>query len=211
MVTYALLSADILIGCMLAIIYRVIPPQQPAHPLQYCDEAVTNSRSALRSLHAVWIKLQEDSNNESAETWELFLNWTILFVPFVPFVVLFGNCIAQSNHDDLDLLRTTASTLEGIADRSPAGHKLCSACSRFIKIAEVLLAQDTMKRSSSQPSPIPVDPYTVDFQMLPDFPVSQQDWDGMLDDFDLGLGAESAREMTSYFEPFMTGNQNAFN
>jgi hypothetical protein len=47
---------------------------------------------------------------------------------------------------------------------------------------------------------------------LPEFPVSQQDWDGMLNDFDLGLGAESAREMmTSYFEPFMSGKYNNIN
>lgn len=190
---------------ILAIVYRVIPPPAPAHPLQYCGEAVEHSRSALESLHQAWQRVQKTSKFEPAETWELFLNWTILFVPFVPFVVLFGNTIAQRDHGDLELLRKAMLTLEGLANRSPAGHKLYNACAQFIKIAEMFLAQDAMKQSSSQPSSLPDDPYTVDFQMFSDFPVSQRDWDGMLNDFDLGLGAESAREMTAYFEPFMSG------
>jgi hypothetical protein len=209
---YAMLSTDILIGCMNAIIYRVIPPPQPAHPLQYCEEAVQSSRSALENLQQAFQKIQTDSKTSGVENWELFLNWTILFVPFVPFVVLFGNIIAQRNLHDLQLLRKTVTTLEAIADRSPAGRKLHGACAQFLKIAEMFLSLDTAKQSGGQPSPQTVDAYAVESQMLPEFPVSQQDWDGMLNDFDLGLGAESAREMmTSYFEPFMSGNYNNIN
>ncbi|KPI45262.1 uncharacterized protein AB675_2796 [Cyphellophora attinorum] len=209
---YAVLSTDILIGCMNAIIYRVIPPPQPAHPLQYCEEAVQSSRSALENLQQAFQKIQADSKTSGVENWELFLNWTILFVPFVPFVVLFGNIIAQRSLHDLDLLRKTVKALESIADRSPAGRKLHGACAQFLKIAEMFLSLDSVKQPGSQPSPKAVVTDNVESQMLPEFPVSQQDWDGMLNDFDLGLGAESAREMmTSYFEPFMSGNYNNIN
>lgn len=189
---------------MLAIVYRVIPPPQPAHPLQYCDEAIENSRSALEYLHEAWRLVQQQSKSDPAENFCTFLNWTILFVPFVPFVILFGNSIAQRHEGDLELLRKTVTVLEAIADRSPAGRKLYGACLQFTKIAETMLAAG-FKNSTSQPSPIP-DPYAIDMQMLQDFPMLQQDWDGMLNEFDLGLGAESARDMTSYFEPFMSGN-----
>jgi hypothetical protein len=40
---------------------------------------------------------------------------------------------------------------------------------------------------------------------LPDFPLSHEDWTGMLDGADLGLGAENARDMSSYFEQYFAG------
>lgn len=138
----------------------------------------------------------------------MFINWTLLFVPFVPIIIVFGNAIAQRSHSDLDILRNVVSVLDGAPQASPAGIKLHSACQKFTKIAEALLSQDRTadKETYSQPSPTLVDPYPGDFHAMPDFPMSQSDWDGMLNDFDLGLGVEDAREMTSYLEPFLTGN-----
>lgn len=200
---FAVLSADILIQCILAIVYRVIPPPQPAHPLQFCDEAVQCSRSALQLL----LQARDNINKkeEKPESWQLFLNWTILFVPFSCFVFVFGNTIAQRNTDDLQLLSAVVDALGAAAKSSPGVRKLHDACSRFTKIAEVLLASDINIQPPATNTQS-LDPYSGDFQMVPDFPMSQQDWDGMLNEFDLGLGVESAREMTSYFEPFMSGN-----
>lgn len=186
-----------------AIVYRVIPPKQPAHPLQFCDEAVESSRSALALLFEAWNIVKE----EPPENWELFLNWTLLFVPFVPIIVVFGNSIAQRNHADLAVLRDVVSVLEGAAKKSAACFKLYNVSSKFTKIAETLLAHDAtgsaIKETNSQSSPMPADAYPGD---LRDFPMSMSDWDGMLNEFDLGLGVESAREMASYFEPFISGN-----
>lgn len=178
-----------------AIVYRVIPPRQPAHPLQFCDEAVESSRSALALLFEAWNIVKE----EPPENWALFVNWTLLFVPFVPIIVVFGNSIAQHNHADLAMLRDVVSVLEGAAARSAATFKLYTATEKFTKIAETLLAHNATE-TNGQPSPMPSDAYPGDFIM------SQSDWDGMLNEFDLGLGVESAREMTSYFEPFLSGN-----
>lgn len=190
--------------------YRVIPTEQPAHPLQFCDEAVESSRSALAQLFEAWNIVKE----EPPENWALFINWTLLFVPFVPIIVVFGNAIAQRNHSDLEVLHNVVSVLDGVAQKSSAAMKLHSACLKFTKIAEALLSQDSqrtdIKEASSQPSPLLADATPADYQAMPDFPMSQSDWDGMLNDFDLGLGVESAREMTSYFEPFLNNNNPRF-
>ncbi|ETN36903.1 uncharacterized protein HMPREF1541_07890 [Cyphellophora europaea CBS 101466] len=205
---FSVLTSEMFIECLLAIVYRVIPPKQPAHPLQSCDEAVHSSRKALALLFEAWNIVKE----EPPENWVLFINCTLLFVPFVPIIVIFGNTIAQRNHGDLALLRDVVSVLDGAALKSSACLKLRNACSNFTKIAETLLAQDLgstpIKDDSSQPSPQMADPYAMHYQSMPDFPMSQSDWDGMLNEFDLGLGVESAREMTSYFEPFLSGNNN---
>ena len=49
-VSFTVLSSDMLIYCLLTIVYRVIPPPPPAHPLQFCDEAVQSARTALELL-----------------------------------------------------------------------------------------------------------------------------------------------------------------
>jgi hypothetical protein len=209
-VSFTVLSSDMLIYCLLTIVYRVIPPPQPAHPLQFCDEAVQSARTALELLFKAWNALQD----EPPENWAYVINWTIMFVPFVPFIVIFGNAIAKNDFNDLLQMQNVVSVLELAADRTPGNQKLHRTCSQLTKVAEVLLAQSlegkTLKETSSdgqEPSPLPPDVLNVDFDALPDFPMTQEDWDGMLNDWDLGVGAEDARGMKSYFEPFMNANQ----
>jgi hypothetical protein len=208
-VSFTVLSSDMLIYCLLTIVYRVIPPPPPAHPLQFCDEAVQSARTALELLFKAWNALQD----EPPENWAYVINWTIMFVPFVPFIVIFGNAIAKNDFNDLLQMQNVVTVLELAADRTPGNQKLHRTCSQLTKVAEVLLAQSlegkTLKETPSgqQPSPLPPDVLNMDFEALPDFPMTQEDWDGMLNDWDLGLGAEDARGMKSYFEPFMNANQ----
>ena len=50
-------------------------------------------------------------------------------------------------------------------------------------------------------------PMTTEFSVLnwQDLDMSHQDWDMMFNEFDLGLGAESAQEMMPWFEQHMSG------
>jgi hypothetical protein len=56
--------------------------------------------------------------------------------------------------------------------------------------------------TSSATAQAPVDFTDID---LPDFPLSHEDWTGILDGADLGLGVENAREMSAYFEQYFAG------
>ena len=80
----AVLSLNVVVYSLQTLIYRCIPPPQPAHPLQFCEECVSAARIALKQLVAAWqqIKLQDD------QAGRMFINWTLLFVPFVPFIVV---------------------------------------------------------------------------------------------------------------------------
>ena len=215
----ALLSIDVTVYALQALIYRCIPPKQPAHPLQFCDECISASRAALNKLVTAWeeIKQQDD------QAWRMFINWTLLFVPFVPFIVVFGTTIAQSSRTDLALLERVVDTLNS-ADAVASGiEKLRSACSRFLLIAQAYLSQQESNNSGKSDSRPQVDgsrgdPQNVNmtdatvpnqqppgsaatgmtsagagvFDSLPEFPFDMSEWD-------LGLGAENAREMGSFF------------
>jgi hypothetical protein len=140
-------------------------------------------------------------------------------VPFVPFIVVFGNAVAQANKDDLALLGKVVTTLQSAALISPAVEKLKTACSKFHQIASAYLAQ-LPPRTEIQPTAwqpnagMPIGQSIAeygqpDMEFIPDLPLTQQDWDDMLD-WDLGIGAENARAMSTFFEQYMTGNTNTY-
>ena len=210
----AVLSLNVVVYSLQTLIYRCIPPPQPAHPLQFCEECVSAARIALKQLVVAWqqIKLQDD------QAGRMFINWTLLFVPFVPFIVIFGNVIAQRDRNDLVLLEQVEETMQAASKVTSAIEKLKVACERFCLIAQSYLSQqegqpaaDTNVRARGQllnmdnstganqnvDHNIPGAPLSAGagaFDSLPDFP-----WDGMLSEWDLGLGAESAREMGAFF------------
>ena len=123
---------------------------------------------------------------------------TYLFSPFTPFIVLFGTVIAFKSEADLQLMRASVETLKAAAQYSSGVAKLHLACETFFKLASAYMAQ-VIKKSESSESQLLEQPVAKAFG-----PASLygQDWDTMLDGWDLGLAGESAREMTSY----VTGN-----
>ena len=110
-------------------------------------------------------------------------------------------------------------TLHGAAQLSQSVSKLHRACRIFYQIAKIYMNHrpQTVEPPGYQgdmPQPSASLPLTETPQQLPqldsdidlpDFPLSHEDWNGMLDEWDLGLGAENAREMSSYFEQYLSG------
>ncbi len=147
--------------------------------------------------------------NAEPESWHVFINWTLLSIPFVPFIVLFGNAIAQKNHDDLTLLRNTLTILASAAERAPAIRKLYVACTKLTQLAEVCVAENLAVNEHSSTSAIQAD-YAQDngLQSWHSFPMMDQDWARMLNEMDLGLVSEGGVGIPSYFEPMMNGAGN---
>lgn len=207
-------------------IYKCIPPPQPVHPLQFCDECITSARAGLRNLMTSWeyIKAQDD------HLWRMFVHSTLLFVPFVPFIVVFGNAIAFRDRGDLALLEKMVGILKAAQQASSpiasAIEKLKIACERFLLIAQAYINQppegqqrvmrrSSLPRTSGHQQVVPQihqaaaqmplgahafqqfgEPIALD--SLPDF-----SWDDMFSEWDLGLGAESAREMSTIMGQYM--------
>ncbi|KAL8655066.1 MAG: hypothetical protein Q9210_001127 [Variospora velana] len=131
-----------------------------------------------------------------------------LFSPFIPFISVFGNTIAQADSQDLALLGAFVSTLGCAAEQSHAVRKLYHACSSFHQIAKVYIAQQSRHVAllRDRAEDVVADYKSMDnmvehnLQALPEFSMSQQEWDIMLSDWDLGLGTEDARQMSSFLD-----------
>ncbi|KAF7513801.1 hypothetical protein GJ744_007852 [Endocarpon pusillum] len=178
----------------LALIYRAIPSTRGDSPLHFCDECVTASRAAMEGYNAAWEKYL----TREGTAWKTAINWTYLFSPFTPFIVLFGEVVTFRSEADLKLMEVSLETLKSAAQHSSGVTKLHDACEMFFNLAKAYMAQ-TMKKGESYDGPLHQQPATGAFDQTS---LHGLDWDAMLDDWDLGLGGENAREMSS----FLTGS-----
>lgn len=93
------------------------------------------------------------------------------------------------------LLEASVNTLRSAAVFSKGIAKLHEACDTFLKLAKGYIssagqADESWPRDAQHPTATDIfDPTSL----------SQQDWDAMFDDWDLGLGGENARNMSYVF------------
>ena len=107
---------------------------------------------------------------------------THLSSPFTPFIVLFGTVVAFKSEADLKLMEVSVETLKSAAQYSSGVAKLHDACETFFNLAKAYMAQ-TVKKGEFYDGTMHQQPATEAFD-----PISLygQDWDAMLDDWDLG-------------------------
>ncbi|KAL8671379.1 MAG: hypothetical protein Q9168_004127 [Polycauliona sp. 1 TL-2023] len=193
---------------LLTMVYRMVPPDDSSHPLQFSKDCVISARAALRLHHGAWSNIGA-GGKFSSDDWRIFIHWSTLFSPFVPFICVFGNVIAQSDLEDMALLGDFVSTLRSAAEQSHTVKKLYQACNSFHQIAKAYVARHAQHlnpagagiKNNFADWQHPMDGIGEGpFQPFSDSLVSQQDWDLMLNDWDLGLGTLDARQMSSFLD-----------
>ena len=92
-------------------------------------------------------------------------------------------------------MERSVETLKSAAQYSPGVAKLHDACQTFYNLAKAYMAQ-TVESGESSKGPLHQRPAAVEASDT--ISLNGQDWDAMLDDWDLGLGGENAREMSSF-------------
>ncbi|CAI7617849.1 unnamed protein product [Penicillium discolor] len=109
-------SDEVLRLSMLTLIYRAIPPE-PNSGTTFGLDCITSARCALES-HQAFIRgfgMQASSLLLSE-----YINWTILFTPFVPFIVMFCHTIETRDKGDLDRMYAFLESIECACQHSNA-------------------------------------------------------------------------------------------
>ncbi|OQE01437.1 hypothetical protein PENSOL_c004G02767 [Penicillium solitum] len=109
-------SDEVLRLSMLTLIYRAMPPE-PNSGTTFGLDCITSARCALES-HQVFIRgfgMQASSLILSE-----YINWTILFTPFVPFIVMFCHTIETRDKGDLDRMYAFLKSIECACQHSNA-------------------------------------------------------------------------------------------
>lgn len=218
----SILSMQIVLESAITLVYRTIPPEplpsgHAHHPLKFCDEAIASARRALTMQKHAWDVLKDRDRDD----WNSFIQWTVLWCPFIPYTVLFGNVIADRNADDLELLGIVVSFLEAVANISAGTAKLHRACRTFYQIATLYLEQTDPEIDASMPPRSNSSSHAAQHPSqhggsgshehgmqftdttISNLPLFPQDWDVMLDGWDLGTDG-GPTVMSTFFEQYLT-------
>lgn len=114
----------------LALIYRAIPPSEHGRPSRFNDECLAAARAAFAS-HQACMEITASSQFMNAG----YLHWTILYAPFVPFIVIFCHAIETSDKEDLKRLEEFANSLQAARAVSEAVDKLHRLCRIMCDVA----------------------------------------------------------------------------
>lgn len=136
----------------LALIYRAIPPSEPGRPSKFNDECIKAARAAFTA-HEECMSLTSPSQFLTMA----YLHWTILYAPFVPFVVLFCHVIGTSDQDDLRRLGDFVAGLEATRTVSRAIDKLYRLCRIMYDVAKMYVEAKESEKTTLDADMVPVE------------------------------------------------------
>ncbi|OJJ48964.1 hypothetical protein ASPZODRAFT_60720 [Penicilliopsis zonata CBS 506.65] len=141
--TIFLTSDEISRLSVLTLIYRAIPPPAGS-PGTFSADCVDTARAALHRFH-------ESMRLVARESDKLFqcsyMHWTVLYAPFVPFIVIFCHVIEGSDtQDDLARLTEFVASLEPLCSLSEAINKLHRLCAVLSSVATLYIEAQAQKQ-----------------------------------------------------------------
>ncbi|KAI0599505.1 hypothetical protein F4775DRAFT_600063 [Biscogniauxia sp. FL1348] len=120
----------------LVLTYRALPPPTPTPGAQppprsrvFADECIDLARAAIRC-HLEAMAMMDNQSLKMA-----YIHWTILYAPFIPFIVIFCLVIETSDAGDLGRLCDFVGSLASARDVSPSVDKLFQLCQVLYNVA----------------------------------------------------------------------------
>ncbi|KAK3354419.1 hypothetical protein B0H65DRAFT_437777 [Neurospora tetraspora] len=130
-VTLMLRSDEVTYWASLCLIYRAIPAA-PGFGSTFNPECIEAARRAVE-VHLECMQIP----GLSVFTKVGYLHWTILYAPFIPFIVLFCHVIETSNMQDLDRMDHFVASLSTVCSISEAIDKFNRVCQVLCHVARL--------------------------------------------------------------------------
>ncbi|ROT38994.1 fungal-specific transcription factor domain-containing protein [Sodiomyces alkalinus F11] len=119
MVEFFLVSDDVLYLSLLTLVYRAAP-RPASSPTTFSDECIKAARATL-ARHQDCMEVLEKSNSIFFPT---YVHWTLLFSPFIPFIVIFCQVIETLDQADLARLHQFVTSIQSAPALSEAAAKM---------------------------------------------------------------------------------------
>ncbi|KAI3327104.1 fungal-specific transcription factor domain protein [Xylariaceae sp. AK1471] len=133
----------------LTLTYRALPPNGP-RSRTFADECIDMARASMRC-HQEAMEMMDDQSLKI-----VYIHWTILYAPFIPFIVIFCLVIETSDREDLGRLADFVKSLETACDVSSSVRKLHQLCQVLHNVAELYVEAKALE---------PVDPAGNEFDL----------------------------------------------
>ncbi|KAF9888537.1 hypothetical protein FE257_008644 [Aspergillus nanangensis] len=124
-------SDEIMRLSMVTLVHRVVPVQ-PDSITTFNKDCVSSARAALEC-HRDFVTGLAARNLPLVSA---YITWTILYTPFVPFIVLFCHVIETGDKEDISRMRTFVTSIEGSCHHSWAIAKHHRLFQVFLSVAE---------------------------------------------------------------------------
>ncbi|KAI1111624.1 hypothetical protein F5Y14DRAFT_305225 [Nemania sp. NC0429] len=136
MFAFSLKSDEVSFLSSLALTYRALPPNGP-RSRTFADECIDAARASIASHLEATALMGEPSLRI------MYIHWTILYAPFIPFIVIFCLAIETSDAEDLARLSAFVSSLEAACEISSSVRKLHQLCQVLYNVAELYVQAKT--------------------------------------------------------------------
>ncbi|KAI0425051.1 fungal-specific transcription factor domain protein [Xylaria sp. FL1042] len=130
MFALTLKSDEVSFLASLSLTYRALPPNGP-RSRTFADECIDAARASMRC------HLEATAMMDQQSLKIVYIHWTILYAPFIPFIVIFCLVIETSDREDLRLLDDFVRSLEPACDVSSSVRKLHQLCQVLYNVAEL--------------------------------------------------------------------------
>ncbi|WYZ33787.1 hypothetical protein EsH8_I_000063 [Colletotrichum jinshuiense] len=121
---------------LLTLVHRGAP--QPAGALTTFSHSCTEAARAALHRHQDCLAIIDRSNEDFLPS---YIHWTLLFTPFIPFIVIFCQVIETRDKTDLEHLGAFVASIQPAATASDAATKLCrlfqvlhNVASRYVEL-----------------------------------------------------------------------------
>ncbi|KAI0383619.1 hypothetical protein F5Y04DRAFT_28965 [Hypomontagnella monticulosa] len=128
-IKYICLSDDVLRQSMITLIHRAVPPPHGSG-MAFTEECINSSRLSLQSHDACIAAIANNPRYLS-----VYFQWTILFVPFVPFIVLFCYVVETGDTSDLARMQSVVASTRAAGEKSASVAKLHLLFEAFYTVA----------------------------------------------------------------------------
>ncbi|KAL3418130.1 fungal specific transcription factor domain-containing protein [Phlyctema vagabunda] len=132
-----LLPTDFSILSIMTFIYHALPQSRPSHPFQFSNECIVTAREALQAHLDVCTKFFQKPLNVI----RTYVNYTLAFSPFTPFIVVLGTAISKASSEDVALLTQVVNSLETASARAHGAKKLYNICKILLQGAKTCIDQ----------------------------------------------------------------------
>ncbi|KAI1271658.1 fungal-specific transcription factor domain protein [Xylaria sp. FL0933] len=130
MFALTLKSDEVSFLASLSLTYRALPPNGP-RSRTFADECIDAARASMRC------HLEATAMMDQQSLKIVYIHWTILYAPFIPFIVIFCLVIETSDREDLRRLDDFVRSLEPACDVSSSVRKLHQLCQVLYNVAEL--------------------------------------------------------------------------
>ncbi|KAI4600861.1 hypothetical protein KJ359_013024 [Pestalotiopsis sp. 9143b] len=165
----------------LALAQRALPPSGTGRSRTFADECLESARLAMTTHHEA-IGMMDDISLQI-----VYMHWTILYAPFIPFIVIFCHVIETSSGADLRLLDQFVQSLQASCQISAAIDKLHQLSKVLYNVA--LLYVEAKTQQSRDQDMVPVgNEFDMYLNQLGFMPMDDQAMAG-------GVGGDLTRDM----------------